>query len=322
MKRLSVRQLFEEEQEELRLESLSEPGLLSREVPQKNLHRPGLALAGFLELFTHDRIQVLGNTEISYLRSLDDRMRRRSLEAVFTREIPCLLITNRNDPPEPLVELATAAGVPVLRSELDTTGLYHLLSDYLDDFFAPQQTLHATLVDVHGTGLLITGKSGIGKSEVALDLIERGHRLVADDVVLVSRKADRMLMGSGNDMLQHMMEIRGLGIIDVRQIYGIGSVRMQKRVELVVELLHWEERGQLDRTGLSSESRVFLGIELPLIRLPIFPGKNITVICETLALNHHLKVYGYDSAQELNRRLLKTMEDRKRLKAYLRRDPE
>lgn len=322
MNQLSVRQLFEEEGEELRLKSLTAPELMNREVPQKSLHRPGLALAGFLELFTHDRIQVLGNTEISYLESLDDRMRRRSFEAIFTREIPCMLITNSNAPPAQLLDLATAAGVPVLQSELDTTALYHLLSDYLDDFFAPQETTHATLVDVYGTGLLLTGKSGIGKSEVALDLVERGHRLVADDVVLVTRKADRILMGSGNDMLQHMMEIRGIGIIDVRQIYGIGSVRMQKRVEMIVELLLWEERGSIDRTGLETETSEILGLEIPRIRLPIFPGKNITVICETLALNHHLKVYGYDSAQELNRRLLKTMEDRKRLKAYLRRDPE
>lgn len=322
MSQLSVRQLFEEEGEELLLKSLTAQELMNREVTQKSLHRPGLALAGFLELFTHDRIQVVGNTEISYLTSLDERMRRRSLEAVFSREIPCVLITNSNLPPDPLLDLATAAGVPVLQSELDTTALYHLLSDYLDDFFAPQETIHATLVDVYGTGLLLTGKSGIGKSEVALDLVERGHRLVADDVVLVTRKADRILMGAGNDMLQHMMEIRGIGIIDVRQIYGIGSVRMQKRVEMVVELLLWEERGSIDRTGLEHEASTILGMEIPRIRLPIFPGKNITVICETLALNHHLKVYGYDSAQELNRRLLKTMEDRKRLKAYLRRDPE
>jgi len=322
MNRLSVRQVFEEEGEELRLTVLGDPAHMHREVTQKNLHRPGLALAGYLELFTHDRIQVLGNTEVSYLASLDEPARRRSLERVFTRDIPCFLVTNRNQAPGALLELAAAAGVPVLVSELDTTALYHLLSDYLDDFFAPQETIHATLVDVYGTGLLLTGKSGIGKSEVALDLVERGHRLVADDVVLATRKADRILMGSGNDMLQHMMEIRGLGIIDVRQVYGIGSVRMQKRIEMVVELLLWEERGQVDRTGLENESCEILGLPIPQVRLPIFPGKNITVICETLALNHHLKVYGYDSAQELNRRLLKTMEDRKRLKAYLRRDPE
>lgn len=321
-KRLSVRQLFEEEQGELRLTLLTDPLHLGREILQKNLHRPGLALAGYLELFTHDRIQVLGNTEISYLRSLTREQCREAFARVFRFDIPCLVITNSNSPVNDTVELAEGAGVPVFQSELSTTELYHLLSDYLDDFFAPQETQHATLVDVYGTGLLLTGKSGIGKSEVALDLVERGHRLVADDAVLVTRKADRIVMGSGNDLLQHMMEIRGLGIIDVRQIYGISAVRMQKRVEMIVELCLWEERGDLDRTGLEKETATILGIELPLIRLPIFPGKNITVICETLALNHHLKVYGYDSSLELNRRLLKTMEDRRRLRAYLRRDPE
>ncbi len=321
-KQLTVRQMVEEEGEELRLRVLNDQEHLARGVPQKNLHRPGLALAGFLELFTHDRIQVLGNTEITYLQSISEEKRRSSLEALFKLEIPCLVITNENEAPVPLLEIASKAGVPVLESELDTTALYHLLSDYLDDFFAPTESLHGSLVDVHGTGLLLTGKSGIGKSEVALDLVERGHRLVADDVVNVTRKADRMLMGQGNDMLQHLMEIRGLGIIDVRQIYGISAVRMQKRVEMVVEMCLWEERGSIDRTGLEKESTEILGIQIPLVRLPIFPGKNITVICETLALNHHLKVYGYDSAEELNRRLLRTMEDRKRLKAYLRRDPE
>lgn len=321
-KELSIRKLVADEGEELRLRVLTEDNLLDRRVPQKNLHRPGLALAGYLELFTHDRIQVLGNTEISYLSSISEQKRRKAFEALFEFQIPCLLITNENEALEPIVELATKSGVPVLVSELDTTALYHLLSDYLDDFFAPSETLHGSLVDVHGTGLLVTGKSGIGKSEVALDLVERGHRLVADDVVLVTRKADRILMGQGNDLLQHLMEIRGLGIIDVRQIYGIGAVRMQKRVEMVVEMCLWEDRGNIDRTGLEKESKTIMGIEIPLVRLPIFPGKNITVICETLALNHHLKVYGYDSAEELNRRLLKTLDDRKRLKAYLRRDPE
>ena len=321
-KQLTVRQFYEDEHDELRLTLLTDPLHLGRLITQKDLHRPGLALAGFLELFTHDRIQVLGNTEISFLRSLSPDKCRQAFEHVFQFELPSIVITNSNEPVDPLLELADKAGVPVFQSELSTTELYHLASDYLDDFYAPSESQHATLVDVYGTGLLLTGKSGIGKSEVALDLVERGHRLVADDAVQVTRKADRILMGQGNDLLQHMMEIRGLGILDVRQIYGISSVRMQKRVEMVVELCLWEERGNIDRTGLERETAAILGIELPLIRLPIFPGKNITVICETLALNHHLKVYGYDSSQELNRRLLKTMEDRRRLKAYLRRDEE
>jgi len=321
-KQLSVRKFFEDERHELRLTLLTDPQALDRPIPQKNLHRPGLALAGYLDLFTHDRIQVLGNTEISYLRSLTARKCRAAFLKVFQFPIPCLVITNSNEPVAPLLELAEQAGVPVFQSEMGTTELYHLLSDYLDDFFAPAENLHATLVDVYGTGLLLTGKSGIGKSEVGLDLVERGHRLVADDAVQVVRKADRILMGQGNDLLQHMMEIRGLGILDVRQIYGISAVRMQKRVEMVVELTLWEERGNIDRTGLEKETLEILGIQLPLVRLPIFPGKNITVICETLALNHHLKVYGYDSAEALNRRLLKTMEERRRLRTYLIRDTE
>ncbi len=322
MNSLSVRQFFDEEAEELQLRLLNSEDGLNRGITHQNLHRPGLALAGYLDLFTYNRIQVLGNTEIAYLGTLNEEQRRDSLEQVFALEIPCIIISDGNDAPVPLLEIASECGICVFRSELNTTNLYHLLSDYLDDCFAPTENLHATLVDVYGTGMLLTGKSGIGKSEVALDLVERGHRLVADDVVTISRKADRILMGQGNDTLQHLMEIRGLGIVDVRQIYGISAVRMQKRVEMIVELRLWEERNTFERTGLDHATQNILGLQLPLVRLPIFPGKNITVICETLALNLHLKVYGYDSAVEFNKRLLQNMQDKRRLRRYLRRDTE
>jgi HPr kinase/phosphorylase len=319
---LSVDQLMTEAGTELHLESLALPPLLKTEIHHKHLHRPGLALAGYLDLFTFDRIQILGNTECSYLSSLDDAAFEKSLTRVFKHAIPLIILSDGNKPRPQLVKLAEAAEIPVFTTDIDTTTLTHLLSDYLNDFFAPNEQLHATLVDIYGTGMLLTGKSGIGKSEVALDLIERGHRLVADDVVRVNAKAEHILMGSGSELLQHMMEIRGLGIIDIRQIFGISAVRMQKRVEMVIELCLWENRGDLDRTGLETESRSILGIEIPLVRLPIFPGKNITVICETLALNHHLKVYGYDSAAELNQRLLNSMKSRRKLKSYLRKDAE
>jgi HPr kinase/phosphorylase len=319
---LQVLKLLEEEGKELHLKSLTPDSLLSNVISSKDLHRPGLALAGYLDLFTHNRVQVLGNTECSYLNSLDGVGNLESLSRFFKHTMPVIILTDSNKAPDSLVELSEGAGTPVLSTDLDTTTLHHLLSDYLDDFFSPSDQLHATLIDVHGTGILITGKSGIGKSEVGLDLIERGHRLVADDVVRVNAKAGHILMGSGVELLQHMMEIRGLGIIDVRQIFGVASVRMQKRVEMVIELCLWEDRQNLDRTGLENETLSILGVKLPLIRLPIFPGKNITVICETLALNHHLKVYGYDSAEEINRRLLADMESRTKLKSYLRKDSE
>ncbi len=319
---LTIRQLLEEEGKELHLNSLTSYSQLESKIKNKHLHRPGLALAGYLDLFTHDRVQILGNTECSYLKSLTHVGRLESFMRFLKHEIPLIVLTDNNPAPDSLVEMAEASGIPVLSTDIDTTTLHHLLSDYLDDFFAPTDQLHATLIDVHGTGILISGKSGIGKSEVGLDLIERGHRLVADDVVRVSAKAGHILMGSGVELLQHMMEIRGVGIIDIRQIFGVSAVRMQKRIEMIIELCLWEERQDLDRTGLENETRGILGVEVPLVRLPIFPGKNITVICETLALNHHLKVYGYDSAEEINRRLLSDMESRNKIKSYLRRDSE
>ncbi len=323
MSELYVEQILEDLREELQLELLtSNPEGMQRVVDKKALHRPGLALAGYIGLFAYDRIQVLGNTEISYLHSFTSEERHKSLELLGKFDIPCLVITNQLEPPQELVDNCNQRGIAILRSKLDTTSLYHLLSIYLDDIFAPTTQLHGTLVDVYGTGLLLTGKSGIGKSEVALDLIERGHRLVADDIVRVTRKAGDVLMGQGNEMLQHFMEVRGLGILDIRQLFGIKAVRMQKRLEMIVELRLWEERDGFERVGLDHEELEVLGITIPRVQLPIFPGKNITVLCETLAMNLHLRVYGYDSAQEFNNRLLRTIEDKRRLKRYLRRDTE
>ncbi len=322
MESLHIGEFVEQEANELQLRSLTGEAGYGREIRQKNLHRPGLALAGYLDLFTYDRVQILGNTEISFLESIGDKKTRASLEAMLSYDIPCFVVTNSNPVPDPLLELAKEKDIAVLSSSLGTTEFTHLLSDFLDEFFAPTSQMHGTLVDVYGTGLLLTGKSGIGKSEVALDLVERGHRLVADDVVTVTRKADNVLIGRGNKTLLHLMEIRGLGIIDVKEIFGVHSIRMQKRIEMVVELRLWKDRDNFERTGLEKETKDILGIDVPHVQLPIFPGKNITVICETLALNLHLQVYGYDAAEEFNRRLLQNMQDKQRLRSYLRRDNE
>ena len=322
MNSLSVGDFFEREKDELFLQTLTGEAGFEREILQKNLHRPGLALAGYLDLFTYDRVQILGNTEISFLESIGDARTRDSIQKVMVYDIPCIVVTNSNPVPEGLVELGREKGIPVFSSSLGTTEFTHLLSDFLDEHFAPTVQMHGTLVDVYGTGLLLTGKSGIGKSEVALDLVERGHRLVADDVVTITRKADSVLIGRCNETLHHLMEIRGLGIIDVKEIFGVHSIRMQKRVEMIVELRVWQDRDGFERTGLDKTSKDVLGIDVPHVQLPIFPGMNITVICETLALNLHLQVYGYDAAEELNRRLLKSMQDNQRLKHYLRRDNE
>jgi HPr kinase/phosphorylase len=224
--------------------------------------------------------------------------------------------------PDELIEVANSKKLAVFTTPYSTTVLIHLLSDYLDDKFAPRMNIHGTLVDVYGTGVLFTGRSGIGKSEIALDLIERGHRLVADDVVIFTKKAEGVLVGSGPEMLKHFMEIRGVGIIDVRQIFGIRAVRLQKRVEVLVELVEWDSQENYERIGLDEEYKDFLGVKIPYLQLPIFPGKNITVIAEVIALNIHLKIYGYHPAKAFNTRLMDTLINKKQVTDYVKKDFE
>jgi HPr kinase/phosphorylase len=322
MSGVMVGSLYEEMRLQLDLRLQTPSADLQKTVTQKDLHRPGLALAGFLELFAYDRIQVLGNTEIKYLYNLKPKERSSALGRIFEYDIPCIFVTNNNKIPSQLLSAAKKKNVAVFDTPLSTTELIHLMSDYLDTAFAPSTTVHGTLVDVYGTGLLFTGRSGIGKSEIALDLVERGHRLVADDVVVLTKMAEGILIGKGSDLLEHLMEIRGVGIIDVSRIFGIQAIRAQKRVELEVQLVDWDDSQDYERLGLEEETSQYLDVEIPMIRLPIFPGKNITVIAETIALNLHLKVYGYHPARHFDKRLKETIRNKDRLKNYLHKDYE
>ena len=322
MEKLQIGAFFQDMQERLSLTLVNTPKGLVRELTHKEIHRPGLALAGFIELFAFDRIQVLGNTEIRYLASLSQEERRKSLERVFRYEIPCIIVTNGNPLPPELSEQADRAAVSIFSSPLHTTTLSHLLSGYLDHKFAPSMVVHGSLVDVYGTGLLFTGRSGIGKSEVALDLVERGHRLVSDDVVTLTRTADNVIMGHGSELLKHYMEIRGIGIIDVGRMFGIRAIRLQKRVETEVELADWSSDQDYERTGLEDEYKEYLGTKIPHVRLPVFPGKNITVLAETIALNLHLKVYGFHPAKQFSSDLNHAMKMRAQLETYLEKDFE
>lgn len=322
MDRLQVGAFFQDMQERLTLKLVNSPQGLVKMITQKDLHRPGLALAGFIELFTYDRIQVLGNTEVRYLRSLSEEQLRSSLERISQFEIPCFIISNSNEVPPQMLEAFDRVRVCLFSSPLSTTELSHLLSDYLDHKFAPSIVVHGSLVDVYGTGLLFTGRSGIGKSEVALDLLERGHRLVSDDAVTLTRTSDNVLMGQGSELLKHFMEIRGVGIIDVARMFGVRAIRLQKRVETEVELFDWKEGGDYERVGIEERYKEYMGVNIPYVKLPIFPGKNITVISETIALNHHLKMYGFHPAKELSRELTDAIKVRSRLETYLEKDIE
>lgn len=274
----------------------------SRYVTEAELHRPGLALAGYLDLFTSQRIQVLGNTETQYLRHLSIEQQLKSFESILKYHIPILFLTAGNELSQPLIDLATQYETPIFKTQVETTRFMFLLRDYLDDQFAEQTMVHGSMVDVYGIGIMISGKSGIGKSEVALDLVERGHRLVADDVIMLTKKSN-VLMASSTDTNGHFMEIRGLGIIDIMSMFGIRAVRYQKRLEVLVDLFLWDETSHIERTGLDQQTVNILGIEIPYVRLPITPGKNITVIAEVIAMNHLLKHYGYDAAKTFQEKI-------------------
>ena len=285
------------------IEEVNHVDATRRVVTESELHRPGLVLAGYTNLFTYQRVQILGNTESQYIKYLSPEERKKAFQNLIQFPIPVIILTENNELDPELVEMATRAGIPIYRTPLPSTRFMALLRDFLEDQFALQQSVHGSLVDVYGIGLLLIGKSGIGKSEVALDLVERGHRLVADDVVIVTRKEENILMGSGTDLVQHFMEIRGLGLIDVRAMFGIRAIRFQKRVEVVVHMQLWDPNEEYTRIGMVDSTYSILGVELPLVKLPIIPGKNVTVICEVIAMNHLLRHYGYDPAEVFSRRL-------------------
>ncbi len=312
---ITVGYLFNANRERFKLKSLSgEEVGFENQIRDKNIHRPGLALAGYVELFTYNRVQVVGNTEIRYLNHLPREKRSQAYSTLMKFDIPCIVITNNNQIDNELLDLSIKNNVPVFQTPLATTKFVYFISDFLDDQFAPQTVIHGSFVDVYGIGVLLTGRSGIGKSEIALDLVERGHRLVADDVVVVTRKGEGILMGAGTDLVKHFMEIRGLGLIDVRSIFGIRSIRYQKRVEVVVEFEDWDKNNEYTRTGLDELKVPILEVEIPKIKLPIYPGKNVTVITEVIALNYLLKHYGYDAAKEFQGRLEKAITEKSKMK--------
>lgn len=309
---LNVGILFSENQKKIKLQLLNSEAGFNRIISTYLLHRPGLALTGFLDVFTYERIQILGNTEIQYLSSLSKDRRKKVLEKVLSYDIPCIFITDNNKAPEELLPIADQRNICVFRTKYPTTDFFHLLGDYLNNAFAPRMTIHGTLVDVYGIGLLFTGRSAIGKSEIALDLVERGHRLVADDVVIITKKAEEILMGEGRELVEHHLEIRGLGLIDMRSTFGIRAVRVHKRIEVEVRLVDFDPNSDYERTGLDNQETTILGVKLPLIVLPINPGKNITVIAETIALNQLLKIYGHHTAEEFNKKLIQRMREKEK----------
>ncbi len=319
---LRLRDLLNRKGNPLQLEPLTGDLGLERLVPDAEVASPGLALAGYTERFAPRRLHVLGETEITYLAALAAEVRRRALEGLFAFDLPCLFVTKGQEVPAELLELARARGVPVIRTKLKTAEFYRRIKPVLEEAFAPRTTLHGSLADVYGVGLLFVGRSGIGKSECVLDLVERGHRLVADDVVQVTRRAQDVLIGQGHELAGHHMEIRGVGFIDIPRLFGIRSVRQQKRIEVVVQLEDWDTAKDADRTGLATHTTTILEVALPRVVVPLNPGKNLTVIAEVVAMMHLLRYSGIDMAAAFNDRLIKRMKEQQGLREYLQDDYE
>lgn len=319
MKTLTVEDLFTSKGQGLRLELLTPQCNLQRVIESSTVSSPGLVLAGYMQRAPHGRIQVLGETEVGYLRSLPEDRMRASIGNFLSLDMPAVFVTKGQDPPEELLLIACERGIPVFRTPMKTGEFYRRIQPYLEEEFAPTTTLHGSLADVYGVGLLFVGRSGIGKSECVLDLVERGHRLVADDLVHVSRRGADVLIGRGHELQRHHMEIRGIGIIDIPALFGIRSIRQQKRLEVVVQLEEWSDTAYYDRTGLQTDEVEILGVKLPKVTVPLNPGKNITVISEVVAMAHLLKYAGINTAQAFNRGLQAAMRP---VRDYLEEDYE
>ena len=321
---LSVRKFLETAGESLSLVDIGGGVGLDTPILNADVSSPGLALAGYIDRFVAERLQVLGETEITYLLTLPSAERARILSSFFAFPMPAVVVTKGQELPEGLLEAAASAGIALLRTTLKTAEFYRRIKPVLEGEFAETTTLHGSLADVFGVGLFFTGRSGIGKSECVLDLVERGHRLVADDLVITTRRGNDVLIGRGHELQRHHMEIRGVGLIDIPSIFGIRAVRQQKRIEVVVRLEEWDQNAVVDRTGLDTESTTILGVQIPLIKVPLNPGKNITVIAEVIALNHLLRYSGINPAEAFNERLIGRMRRAAagNVREYLQEDEE
>jgi HPr kinase/phosphorylase len=291
---LTIRQILARKGDSLQLEIVAGEEGLDREVRVPEVSSPGLVLAGYTQRFMPERLHVLGETEVNYLRSLTPSDRTRTLERFMSFELPCVFVMKSQPVPRELSRLAKERAIPIIRSKLKTSEFYRRLTPYLTEMFAPAVQMHASMADVYGVGLLFIGRSGIGKSECVLDLVERGHRLVADDVVHVTRRGGDVLIGKAHE----------------------------KRIEVVVELQDWDVARETERTGLDGRTTSILGVELPLVVIPLNPGKNLTVIIEVVAMNHLLRYSGVDAAREFNERLIKRMAEQVELREYLAEDYE
>lgn len=273
-------------------------------ITTSDVNRPGLQLAGFFNYFGSDRVQIIGKVETTYLEGLTSIERRERLDSYFARSFPCLVIA-RDLPIFPeMLETAMKYNIPILRTNDVTSRFLSAMISYMNLELAPRITRHGGLIEVYGEGILILGESGVGKSETALELVKRGHRLVADDVVEIKKVSEITLVGSSPEIIRHLIEVRGIGIMDVKNLFGVGSVKLTEKIDLVINLEIWNEKKYYDRLGLTDEYMDILGIKVPSLVIPVRPGRNLAIIVEVAAMNNRLKKLGFNAAKELNKRVL------------------
>ncbi len=273
------------------------------DINTSDLNRPGLQLSGFFEYFSHEKVQLFGKGEIEYIKSLPEDVAKERLERLFSANIPCVIISRDQYPSDIIIDVAKKYDVPLLLSKLDTMKISNLTSIFLDNELAPKIARHGGLIDVYGVGIFLTGESGIGKSETALELIKRGHRMIADDVVEITKISDSVLVGRAPDVIRHLMEIRGLGLVDISVLYGMGAVMEGKTITLRIHLAAGDVQ-DIDRLGVNTEYTNLLGVDIPKITIPVRPGRNLAVIIEVAAMNFRLKSLGHNPADALNQDLL------------------
>jgi HPr kinase/phosphorylase len=311
MKKLTIKTLYQEKKKDFKLEVLyGEEYLKNKFITSYDIFRPGLALAGYTDYFLGERIVVIGKTEVAFLKTLKQTVKNRRIAKIMRMIKPCIIITENLKIDKKFVDEAHRHKLPVLRTSVSTTPFIHRLTAYLDYKLAPVKFLQGTLVDVYGVGVLLIGKPGTGKSECALDLIERGHRFIVDDLVKIVQRGG-MIVGSGaekSERLRHHIEIRGVGLVDMYRLFGVKSVRRRKRIEVFVELVLWDDvKGDFDRIGLQRKTKRILGVEVPKYVVPLTPGKNISVIAEVIAMHHLLELRGINPAEEYDRELKRVM---------------
>jgi HPr kinase/phosphorylase len=295
--------------EKFDLELVSGEEGINRSITTSDLNRPGIEMAGFFEYFPAERIQLIGKTELSFYNTLTKTEQRHRMEMLCTDITPGIIVTRGFEVPEELIEFSERESVPVLRSDMKTTRFSSRVTNYLESKLAPTTAVHGVLVDIYGVGVLITGKSGVGKSETALELVKRGHRLVADDCVEIRQEDQDTLIGTAPELIEHLLEIRGLGIINVMTLFGAGAVRSNKRISLIINLELWEKNKQYDRLGLEDETQRIIDTDITKLTVPVRPGRNLAVIIEVASMNFRLKRMGMNAAQQFSSKLSEVIEE-------------